>query len=500
MNKLVRFMVLAALPVLVGSCGKDYLNTSPTDRVASDNIFTSLASATTTVNGIYSYMFSTTTLPLSRVQNKPGVGGIMLSMDFMGEDLGISSGNWYTSTGEGNWVGHRNENDDVPLYYYRTFYKIIGDANFILDNVGNVSATEEQRNVLRSQALTLRAYAYTYLVQLFGKRYNDSGQNSQPGVPLVLKSTDGALPRATVEEVYATIVKDLDKAIGLNITTRKNKSQANVDVAIGLRARVALLMQDHDKAIEYATQLINNPDYKLMTRDEYLKGFNDAAALSEFIWASMPTADQDAVFASYFSQIGYNANTTFMRNNPKRINASLYDRISATDVRKRIWEPNPTSVNFPLPLASFVRQPYMSRKFAIKADGGTLGDVPLMRLSEMYLIAAEAYVERDQDQLARNILYEFMKARDPEAPKSTKSGQALTEEIWIQRRIELWGEGFRFLDLKRLNQPLNRTVVPNFVSASVSGLMEVPAGDKRWECLFPRAELDANPNIVQNDI
>lgn len=118
----------------------------------------------------------------------------------------------------------------------------------------------------------------------------------------------------------------------------------------------------------------------------------------------------------------------------------------------------------------------------------------------MYLIAAEAYVERDQDQLARNILYEFMKARDPEGPKSTKSGQALTEEIWIQRRIELWGEGFRFLDLKRLNQPLNRTVVPNFVSASVSGLMEVPAGDKRWECLFPRAELDANPNIVQNDI
>ena len=141
----------------------------------------------------------------------------------------------------------------------------------------------------------------------------------------------------------------------------------------------------------------------------------------------------------------------------------------------------------------------MSRKFSIKAAGGTLGDVPLMRLSEMYLIAAEAYIERDQDKLAQDILFEFMKVRDPEAIRSTKRGDALKEEIWIQRRIELWGEGFRFLDLKRLNQPLNRTVVPNYVSGSVNGLMEVPAGDKRWEFLFPRAELDANPNLVQND-
>lgn len=500
MNKLVRFIVLATLPALVGSCGKDYLNTAPTDRVASDNIFASLESATTAVNGIYRYMFSRTTLPVNRDQNKPGVGGIMLAMDFMGEDLGISSGSWYTTTGEGNWVGHRNESDDVPLYYYRTFYKIIGDANFILDNTNNLNATEEQRNNLISQAYILRAYAYTYLVQLFGKRYSGSAQNSQPGVPLVLKSTDGALPRSTVEEVYAAIVKDLDAAIALNIESRKNKSQANVDVAIGLRARVALLMQDHDKAIECAKKLISNSAYKLMSREEYLKGFNDASALSEFIWASMPTADQDYVFASYFSQIGYNANTTFMRNNPKRINAALYDRISATDVRKSIWEPNPTAANFPLPLASFVRQPYMSRKFAVKAEGGTLGDVPLLRLSEMYLIAAESYVERDQDNLAQDMLFEFMKIRDPQATRTTKLGQALTAEILIQRRIELWGEGFRFLDLKRLNQSLDRTGVPNFVSASVSGLMEVPAGDKRWECLFPRTELDANPNIVQNDI
>ncbi|MGE8426731.1 MAG: RagB/SusD family nutrient uptake outer membrane protein [Sphingobacterium sp.] len=500
MKKIAKLILMGTFPLLLTNCGKDYLDTLPTDRVSADKIFGSLENATTAVNGIYRFMFARTTLITENTQNKPGIGGILLAMDFMGEDLGISATNWYTSTGEGNWVGHRNESSSLMEFDYRTLYKIIGDANFILDHLDNVNASEQQRNVLRAQALILRAYAYSYLIQFYGKRYHASGgANSQPGVPLVLKSSDLKLPRASVEEVYAAVVKDLDSAIALNISDRKNKSQANIDVAIGLRARVALTMQDYENAILYAKQLIAMPAYKLMTPSEYVKGFNDANALSEFIWASMPTADQDAVFASYFSQIGYNANTSFMRSNPKRINAALYNMISATDIRKYIWEPNPTETNFPLPSPSFARQPYMSRKFAIKAAGGTLGDVPLMRLSEMYLIAAEAYVERDQDQLAQDMLFEFMKARDPEAVRTSKRGTALTEEILLQRRIELWGEGFRFLDLKRLNQPLNRTIVPNFVSGSVNGLMEVPAGDKRWEFLFPRAELDANPAIEQNE-
>lgn len=485
---------------MFASCSKDYLDTVPTDRVSSDKIFSSLQDATTTVNGIYRFMFARTNLIATNLQNKPGVGGIMLAMDFMGEDLGIGASNWFTSTGEGNWVGHRNESHYLMEYDYRTFYKIIGDANFILDYISTVDASEEERNVLRAQALTLRAYAYSYLVQLYGKRYNaGSANNDQPGVPLVLKSTDGVLPRAKVRDVYVAIVKDLTDAITIQVSDRDNKSQANLDVALGLRARVALTMQDYDNAILYAQKVIDLTAYKLMGREDYLKGFNDAEVLSEFIWASMPSSDQDDTFGSYFAQVAYNANTSFMRSNPKRINATLYDQISATDVRKQIWEPLPTVSNFPLPTASFTRQPYMSRKFSVKAPGGSLGDVPLLRLAEMYLIAAEAYAGKGQDNLAQDILFELMKVRDPEAIKSTKTGQTLKEEIWMQRRIELWGEGFRFLDLKRLNQPLNRSAVPNYVSGSVGGLMDVPAGDKRWEFLFPRAELDANPEIVQNE-
>ena len=82
---------------------------------------------------------------------------------------------------------------------------------------------------------------------------------------------------------------------------------------------------------------------------------------------------------------------------------------------------------------------------------------------------------------------------------STNTGQALIDEIMVQRRVELWGEGFRFYDLKRLDLPLDRTAVPNYVSASVGGVMQVAAGDNKWQFAIPIGELQANPQSSQND-
>ncbi|MFD1769532.1 RagB/SusD family nutrient uptake outer membrane protein [Sphingobacterium suaedae] len=500
MKKNILTICAASLLFAVTGCSKDYLETSPTDKVTQEEIFSSIENANTAINGIYRFMFERTTIVTTNAQNKPGVTGILLGLDFMGEDVGISAANWYTSTGEGNWLAARNDNHNVNEYYYRTFYKMVGDANFILDNIDGVTATDDQKNALKAQALTLRAYAYSYLVQLYAKRYDKSlANNDQLGVPLVQKSSDGALPRSTVSEIYNAIIKDLDEAMAFNITARSNKSQVNLHVIWGLRARVALTMQDYDNAVLYAKKIIDSNSYPLMNQENYLKGFNDAATLSEFIWATMPTQDQDDAFGSYFAQIAYNANTSYMRANPKRINKELYDKIADSDVRKKLWEPSPTPENFPLPLASFARQPYMSRKFSIKAPGGALGDVPLMRTSEMYLILAEAYASSGQDGLAQDALFDLSKARNLSAVKTTKTGAELLEEIWINRRVELWGEGFRYLDLKRLNQPLDRTVVSNYAGGSVNNFMKVPAGDVQWQFLFPRAELDANPQIVQND-
>ena len=123
-------------------------------------------------------------------------------------------------------------------------------------------------------------------------------------------------------------------------------------------------------------------------------------------------------------------------------------------------------------------------------------DVPYMRAAEMYLIEAEA-LSYTNETAAKQVLLTLAQNRDPNYTLSTNIGAALKNEIYIQRRIELWGEGFRFYDLKRLNQPLDRTGA-NHDPALVGQLFEVPAGDNRWQWQIPQDEINSNPLVEQN--
>jgi len=87
-------------------------------------------------------------------------------------------------------------------------------------------------------------------------------------------------------------------------------------------------------------------------------------------------------------------------------------------------------------------------------------DLAFVRLPEMYLIMAEGYARGTQESDARNALYVVAKDMDPMYTLSTNSGESLINEIMFQRRVELWGEGFRLLDLKRLNLQLDRGPAP----------------------------------------
>ncbi|WP_421941904.1 RagB/SusD family nutrient uptake outer membrane protein [Pedobacter sp.] len=496
MKKILIFAVLTAVLIAPG-CKKDYLQTQPTNQVALEEVFSNTTNATAVLNGIYAYMFTRTTTTTSNAQGKPGVGGILLGIDFMGEDLHQAAATWFTSTGEGNYQAARNDTHASNIYYWRTFYRMINNANYLLEYIDAASGPDADKNRIKAEAYTIRAYAYSYLVQFYATRYIAGAPNNQLGVPLVLKVADVAMPRVSVEQVYTQIISDLDKAIALNLTSKLNKTHADVWVAKGLRARVALTMQDYPNAIKYAKEVIDGGRYPLMSQADYQSGFNNNN-LSEFMWCAMPTTEQGDTFGSFYAQIAYNANTTYMRGTPKMINKALYDQIGTNDVRKKMWEPSPTAANFPLPTTAFTRRAYMSRKFSVKTVGDpSLGDTPWMRSAEMHLILAEAYARSGQTALAQAALFALVSKRDLTAVQSTKTGTALVDEIMVNRRVELWGEGFRYLDLKRLNLPLDRTIanVPNYVSTSVAEVTTIPAGDPRFLFLIPRDELNANPNI-----
>jgi hypothetical protein len=482
--------------LMLASCKKEMLDTGPTGSADEAAIYTTTSNAANAINGVYRYLYSR-----FDQQNQPGQGGVMLQLDFMGEDINQSAATWYTTAGSGTggWVSHKNDANGYVSYPFRLYYRCIGNANALIENIDNAEGPEADKKRLKAEALTMRAWSYFNLVQIYAKRYAAGAVNSQPGVSMPLSAKDVKLPRSTVEEVYTQINKDLGDAMTLFATASAapNKSHLSLNAARAIRARVALTMQDYTNAATYAKQVIDAAAFSLMTNAAYQTGFNSISN-TEWIWGAYVQSDQGDTFGSYFGQISWDGNTTYVRSRPKRINSALYGLITSTDVRKKMWEPAPNATNFPLPLSTYIREPYMSRKFKTR-ETPTIGDVPYIRLAEMYLILAEAYANTTGKEAdARTALFTLAVNRDPSYVLSTNSGAALINEILVQRRVEFWGEGFRFFDLKRLNQALDRTVVPNFVSAAVGGVMQIPAGDDRWQFAIPIAELQANPNSTQN--
>lgn len=483
--------------LLIG-CKKDYFDVGPTGSVDEGAIFTTTGNAANVINGIYRYLYSRYS-----AQNQPGQGGIMLMFDFMGEDVHQAVASWYTpGNGTGGWVNHRNASYLYVEYPFRLYYRCIGNANGIIDNIANATGPEADKNRLKAEALTMRAWSYFNLVQIYAKRYSAGSQNTQPGVSMPLNAKDTKLPRSTVEQVYSQIIKDLADAVtafgsaSAPPSGPQQKSHLSLKAALAIRAKVALTMQDYVNAAAFAKQVIDLGGHSLMSNAAYQAGFNDLSN-PEWLWGAYVQDDQGDTFGSFHGQISWDGNTTYIRGTPKRINSALYNQITATDVRKKLWEPNPTSANFPLPASNYSHSPYMSRKFKIR-NLPTIGDVPYIRLAEMYLTMAEAYARTGKEVEARQALYTLAVNRDPSYVLSINTGQALIDEIMNQRRVEFWAEGLRWFDLKRLNLPLDRTLVPNYVPASAGGLMQVPAGSNLWEFVLPITEIQANPNTSQN--
>lgn len=486
-------IVLGLLVMITSTaCKKEYLETKPTDQVETETAFSTTKNAWAALNGIHRTMFS----QIFGVQSQGGQSGNMLYMDILGDDMvfNTSSSTWLLS--EYRWISHRDAQSNMLYYNYQFYYVIIGNANMILANIANAEGSESDKAAIRGQALAYRAWAYFQMVQLFGERYVPGGQNNSLAVPLVLEPKDTPTPRNTVAEVYVQINKDIDEAIAaLEGYKGANKSHLTVNTAQGIKARIALVQGDWATAATAARAA--RTGYTLMNNDQYLAGFNNYDN-PEWIWASRIQSDQTSYFYSFFAYMSANYSSTVIRTSPKSISSTLYNTISETDVRKGVWDPTGKDVSFPTPTTTSIRAPYMSRKFRVADPSLSIGDVPYMRAAEMYLIEAEALARSGDNAGAAQALYTLAVNRDPEYVLSTTTGEALINEILLQRRVELWGEGFRFYDLKRTNSPLNRNGANHNPSYS-NGVLDVPANDSRWQFLIPQDEINfSNGVVVQN--
>ncbi|AFL83886.1 hypothetical protein Belba_1255 [Belliella baltica DSM 15883] len=382
MKKIISKIFLLAAFLSFG-CAEDYLDTIPTDAVSEGLVFTTTQNARTALNGIHRAMFIRWDS-----QGQPGEGGVMIVRDVMAEDLVMTTqGNgWFVSYSR--WLRHNDETNGDVRFVWRFYYRIIGNANMIIANIDDAEGPQADKDEIKGQALAYRAWAHWNLVQLFAERFDAGGANSQLGVPIVTEPITEGQARNTVAEVYTQVNADIDAAIALLGTSRAAKSHLNINVARGIKARIALTQGNYTVAAQQAS--LARDGYPLMSQTQLYDGFNNVDN-PEWIWGSRQQDDQQTFFASFFAYLSVNFSSTNIRGNPKAINSLLYDQISDTDARKGLWDPNASDPAMRDPFideitaSNFSKIDYMNRKFIAQGGASSVGDVPYMRAAEMYL-------------------------------------------------------------------------------------------------------------------
>lgn len=475
-----------------------------------------------TFTGMYNMMGeSFSVFPSSGRADDWGIPMIMLSLDGEGPDMWMANNNynWFSTCGE---FSSRNANYANPYIRYILPYRQIGIANEVLASIS--PDTEDQNAIYKmAQARAIRAYDYMLLAPYFQFNYETS--KDKPCIPVLKDGVDYANnPRATVEEVYNIIIEDLNYAVEhLEGYERASKAYVNLNVAYGLRARAYLNMGMYAEAAADAAKAIEG--YNPATMDELAAGPRFCKAdETNWMWGVVITDDQAkngglATPASWFSAFTGDGYAPATQVTPS-INSLLYNKIPATDVRKAWW----IDTNLYSPLLDKISwngvtgveisklvlddgskvayAPYTNVKFGMKSGIGSpinSNDFPLMRVEEMILVEIEGLAKSGQESAAKTKLESFVKTyRDPNYTVEA-GGRTLDNEIWYQRRVELWGEGFATSDMMRLNKPLVRFHDNNPGSFPDAHAFNMPANDP-WRLLrFPQTEMNTNAGIIDNE-
>lgn len=444
--------------VFLMSCSKDYLEKKPYNALPIEDALKSEADILVALRGAYASLRNVDLYG----RTIPVLGDLMADVTYQS----LSNSNRYTFYNQyatpvvdGNALG-----------LWTAGYQTILRVNNII--ASSVDGTANARQY-KGEAHAIRALVYFELVRFFAKPYTDDP--SGLGVPIITTFNITVKPkRNTVAEVYALILDDLSKAYSL-ITQTTNSSQFSKYAAKALEAKVHLFKADMANARTAALDVITNGGYTLVGANNYVTYWQNPAPLSNKL-ETLFEVSSDGVANLGFDALGY----IYSQNGyGDMICASdLYTQYAATDVRRSLLTQGTRSGP-----AVFVNK-YTN----IVTDRD---DTKVLRLSDIYLIAAEASLASNESD-ARNYLNAVATRRDPSFIGFTSSGATLLEDILTERRKELAFEGHRFHDLNRLKRTINRST--DYPAAART----IPYPFNRRLLPIPQAEMDANSNMVQN--
>ncbi len=496
----LKYLVPVAIlgSVMVSGCKKDFLDAKPTEFTTPEQLGEAALQdpglLAGSVSGLYKTMIDVGTGGTTR-HDDFGQKGVDIYTDMLSSDmvLGALNYGWYEPVARYTASIDFTRNEVyVPWRYY---YRQVFGANTLIDILGGTDAvpgtTELKQNM--GQAKAMRAYAYFYLSQLYAKEYGDGTQKILP----IYKNADplqANQPKGTAKDVWDLMVSDLETAITyLDGFTRTSKDQIDKNVAKGLLAyvlaargtaadwaKVETLSQDLMTAFPKTTpvQLVFNGS------NATTAGFNNVATPS-WIWGVDLTLAQGLDLISWWGQVDLFTYSYAWAGDPKTVDRGLYDAIRADDIRKGQFR-TPTQSYALMPINKF-----FDPERTIGKQRDVVTDYVYMRADEFYLLNAEAKARLNKEGEARTALSTFLSDRITDVSYiSGLSGAALLNEIYLQTRIELWGEGKSYLAMKRNKATIKRGANHLFFAGD-----QFQYNDPKLTFVIPQAEELNNPNL-----
>jgi hypothetical protein len=358
---------------------------------------------------------------------------------------------------------------------WKVHYKVIFNANVILENIDKVTGDQARKDAIKGQALTMRARCYFNLVRMYQHTYIIA--KDKPGVPLRLTSSiQEGFPRSTVEEVYAQIETDLKESETLlENYSRPGLGFYNIDVVRFLLSNVYLTMNRWADAQTYANKV--RTQYSLMSIDEYRNGFTTPN--SEWILGYEQTEQDNSSYnlAAFYDYGQNNTVWPMYVYTPAKHFADLME-----GDQRGMFAVNPTREN-----------KFVTTKFYETKNEIPYGAMIDMRNAEMYLVEAEAACRQGQTSTALQLLQELQRARGITEVTNTSGLAELLAAILLERRKEMYGEGLDFFDISRLELP----VIKSLANGNDIDL-NLPPHTNKLIMMIPDEETLNNPEIEQN--
>ena len=508
MKKIFAIISVLALFTLAG-CKQEFLDTDPTDRVSGTAIFSDAENAMTAVNGLIRLLYVGGWGSSWGAENG-GLPAYILVQDIKGEDhvMDAMGSGWfyydYAFDTFGDWTG--NAGHQYQMWNF--FYTLISNANYILANQ-DMEGDENYKHYVLGQAYALRSFCYMWLIQTYQQNGAING-TSLPGVPIYTEPTvagSEGKPRGTVQDVYSQANADIDAAIShLSQTSlgQLHKSHVSLAAAYGIKARHALVQHDYNTALAAAKQAMQGQQ---LGKWDDVKVVNDVNK-ANVMWGLAIQTDQAMGNYDIYNHMDADCKSTYSKAR-HLIGNWLYHEIPDTDVRKNWWTaPLPDSEWGTPGTGNGSQRSWCQKKLVYIDATASTGDHILLRTEELYLIAAEAACEQGNYAKAREYVATVGNLRDTEyATRLSKKEDSkvlsentvgpittLMDEIFFQRRVELWSESPRLFDLQRRGLCYNRAWEGTNHPSTCTAFTSKP-GSANFILWIPQAEFDGNENM-----